>query len=63
MKRRRRIPKNGWTPRERVELLVMIAGNAHRVPDADALLAQLRAAIREQEGHADAMTPEWVVRG
>jgi hypothetical protein len=45
----------GWTPREYVALLFLIARNASIVEDADAIMADLRATIARLERGSEAI--------
>jgi len=47
------------SPRERVELLVLLAVNAERLLNHEALMASLRRVIAETECQPDPPTPEW----
>jgi len=63
MKRTRRLVGGGdWTPRERVELLHLVAMNADWVPDADELLANLRRVISDEECRPETLISEWALK-
>ena len=47
------------SPRDRDELLVLIAVNAERLPNHEALMASLRRVIAETECQPDPPTLEW----
>jgi hypothetical protein len=47
------------TPRFRVSLLVLIASNADKIAEADAMVANLRRVIADTECRPDPLTEEW----